>query len=67
MSLSLNKVVLDIIIEKLNLTSIIGHHTVPEESFDNDVEYVLDDNINYKSETVEIRISSQNILQESNN
>ena len=55
------------IIEILNLTSIIGHHTVPEESFDNVVEYVLDDNINYKSETVEIRISSQNILQESNN
>ena len=41
------------IIEILNLTSIIGHHTVPEESFDNVVEYVLDDNVNYKSETVE--------------
>ena len=31
----LKQVILDIIIEKLNLTSIIGHHTVPEESFDN--------------------------------
>ena len=41
------------IIKILNLTSIIGHHTVPEESFDNVDEYVLDDNINYKSETVE--------------
>ena len=41
------------IIEILNLTSIIGHHTVPVGSFDTVDEYVLDDNINYKSETLE--------------
>ena len=37
----------------MNLTSIIGHHTVPEESLDNVVEKLLDDNIiKNKSETV---------------
>ena len=55
-------------IEKLNLTSIIGHYSVPEESLDNvDIENVLDDNINNKSETVENKDLLSNILQESNN
>ena len=64
----LKHVILDIIlIEKLNLTSIIGHYSVPEESLDNvDIENILDDNINNKSETVENKDLLSNILQESN-
>ena len=37
----------------MNLTSINGHRTVPEESMVNVVEKLLDDNIKNKSETVE--------------
>ena len=64
----LKHVILDIIIiEKLNLTSIIGHYIVPEESLDDvDNENVFDDNLNNKSETVENKDLLSNILQESN-
>ena len=64
----LKHVILDTnIIEKPNLTSIIGHYSVPEESLDNvDIENILDDNINNKSETVENKDLLSNILQESN-
>ena len=43
---------LDNFFDNLNLTSIIGHHTVPEESLDNDAEKLLD-NIKNKSEIME--------------
>ena len=59
---------LDNFFDNLNLTSIIGHHTVPEESLDIVVEKdIHDDNVNKNLKWWKIKNLLLSILQESNN